>query len=791
MKLIVSLTWLNHWKTPILILTMIISGLTGFMLPSTPASQDFNRLEKMGFSTLPGGRVQINLDFANAIATPENFATDNPARIVLDFPSAAIGLDKKSQAIGVGVVQGATMVETPDRTRVVFNLVHMAPFNISTVGNRVFLVVDNIGSQTTAPARGDVVDTVVAQAPTTAAPSTPAPVMTPASTPEPVMTSQAARPPEPVMTNPPAPTGKPSSSPKTVKTSTTESKLQSLAALPEGFYIRDVEFRRTAEGAGRVVVDLSDPSIVVNMNQEGENIVLEFIDTNLPERLDRRLDVIDFATPISIVDTFPQGKNVRMNITTKGDYEHLSYQSENTYVVEVKKVAEITPETVKKKEPTYSGQKISFDFQNIDVRSALLLLTDVVPGLNLNIITSPGVTGKVGLRLKNVPWDQALDIILESNGLGMKKMGNVVMVDTKKNIAEREQAELRAMKEIKELEPVRTEFMQINYAKAKDIVDLLQASDKRRSFLSDRGSVSKDDRTNTLIIQDTAERLSDIRNLINWLDRPARQVLIESRIVIATDDFSKSLGVRFGYSGNQDLGHGNGIIMGGKVAGNTAFNGGTAFTSTNTASGGQPGGGENFIINLPETLGGASSAAVGLAIGKIGSYLLQLELSALQDEGRGEVISSPRIITGNQQKASILQGQQIPYLPAAGVGATASVQFVDAVLKLEVTPQITPDDRIIMDLLVSKDEAGVATAGGQPPINKRQVQTQVLVDNGETIVLGGVYEQNRNHTMRRVPFLSDIPLLGNLFKRNFDSERKSELLIFVTPKIIKESAAES
>jgi type IV pilus assembly protein PilQ len=363
----------------------------------------------------------------------------------------------------------------------------------------------------------------------------------------------------------------------------------------------------------------------------------------------------------------------------------------------------------------------------------------------------------------------------------MRKIGNVVLIDLKENIDARKQRQLEAQRKIRELEPLRTEFIVINYAKAKDIVSLLRTTGEHSFLTPGRGNVSMDERTNTLIIQDTAEKIAEIRQLIGELDTPVRQVLIESRIVVATSQFSKDLGVKFGYGANQDFGQGNGVVFGGKVSGDTQFSGGTAFTSDNTQTGGQ---GENFIVNLPALVTGGQPAALGLAIGKIGSYLLQLELSAMQIEGAGEILSSPRIITGNQQEASIVQGTEFAIPGTAGVGAVAAPTFKEAVLELKVTPQITPDERVIMELEVKKNDIIDLTQGS---ISRREVKTQVLVDNGETIVLGGVYERTKSNKLERVPFFADLPLVGHFFKRRSNRDEKSELLIFVTPKILKEA----
>lgn len=724
-------------------------------LPITPITYASSiQLEKVGFSTLTGNRVQLNFDFTGTAPQPTDFATDNPARIVLDFTGISLGLHDKTKAIGSGAVQSVSAVETNGRVRLVINLVQKVPYIINTANNKVLLIVENVDTQMQTSLAPQAVQT---------------PTTEPAAPTHQEKTPPTSTTPSFCCTPPPQPSA------LAEETKTTTAVESPTAQVPS---IQNIDFRRTQKGAGHVEVILSDPSIVVTMKEEGNDIIVEFLNTHLPSKLDKRLDVVDFSTPVTFIDTTSKAENIKMVISAKGNYEHLAYQSENKYVVEVEEVVLVEEKEgeVKIADKKYEGQKISFDFQNIEIRAALLLLTEVVPGLDLNIITSPEVKGNVALRLKNVPWDQALDIILEANNLGKKQVGNVLMIDLKKNIAEEEQRILSAQQKITQLEPLRTEFIQINYAKASGIEKLLKQTGEH-SFLSSRGSVSIDERTNHLIIQDTASNLADIRKLITSLDTPIRQVLIESKIVIAEDSFRKSLGVKFGYSANQDLGGGYGAVFGGRATGDTTFAGPTAFGD----------GTEGFIVRLPESVASGTTAAVGLAIGKIGSYLLQLELSALQEEGRGEIVSSPRLITGNQQTATILQGQQIPYTPAAGVGATADVQFVDAVMKLEVTPQITPDDRIIMDLTVNKDEPGVAS-GGQLPINKREIKTQVLVDNGETVVLGGVYEQRTNQSVTRVPFLSDLPFIGSLFKRRSDDDSRTELLIFVTPRIIKETS---
>ncbi|MDZ7734790.1 MAG: type IV pilus secretin PilQ family protein [Gammaproteobacteria bacterium] len=529
------------------------------------------------------------------------------------------------------------------------------------------------------------------------------------------------------------------------------------------------------QGEGRVIVRLSDPSVGVDMTKEGNKVVVDFLDTNLPSELDRRLDVIDFATPVKEIDTKARGNGVRMEISTvTGDFDHLAYQADDVFTVELKPLTAAEKEEKKKDEFGYTGERLSLNFQNIEVRAVLQLIADFT---GLNMVASDSVGGNVTLRLKNVPWDQALDIILKSKGLGMRKAGNVIMVAPQEEIAAREKLELEAEKQLEELEPMRTEFMQVNYAKANDIAALIKA--ETNNLLSERGNVTVDERTNTLIVQDTSTSLQAIREMVAKLDIPVRQVLIESRIVNADESFAKDLGVKFGYSKNttrdgsaaDDRLFGS---VGGKIGGDTDFGGTTSFNTDNL---------ENFIVSLPVT---DPAGALGLAVGKIGSYLLQLELSAALAEGRGEDIASPRVITANQREAVIESGVEIPFQEATSSGAT-SVSFKKAVLSLRVTPQITPDDRILLDLQVNQDTRGSPEVLGVPPINTRSVTTQVLVDNGETVVLGGIYTQTDRQQQERVPFFGDLPYLGFLFRNTSVDSSRTELLIFVTPKILSEN----
>ncbi|MGR8918660.1 MAG: type IV pilus secretin PilQ [Gammaproteobacteria bacterium] len=545
-----------------------------------------------------------------------------------------------------------------------------------------------------------------------------------------------------------------------------------------GATIADIDFRRGPNGEAQIIVDLSDPDVGINITEQGETIIVDFSDTALPETLDRKLDVGDFATPARIIDTFPQGNGTRMVITPAGLYEHLAYQSDNVFTIELRELTRVEEEALKKAKFGYTGERLSLNFQNIEVRAVLQLIADFT---EKNLVASDTVGGNVTLRLKNVPWDQALDIILRARGLGKRDVGNVMMVAPQEEIAAREKLELESQQQIQELAPLRTEFMQVNYAKAGEIAALMR--DEANNLLSERGNVTVDERTNTLLVQDTAEKLSEIRGVVEALDVPVRQVLIESRIVVANEDFAKDIGVRFGYSqvnnrGSLTTPEPDGSFpwtssIGGGIPGDITYPGTTTFNTD---------GNENYIVDLA-----AAGAAGNLkyAVGKIGSYFLQLELTALQVEGRGEVISAPRVITANQREAVIESGTEIPFQQAASSGATA-VQFKKAVLSLRVTPQITPDDRIIMDLAVNQDSVGQIFSG-IPSIDTNELTTQVLVDNGETVVLGGIYESSNRDDKTSVPFFGELPYVGRLFKRTQNNVSKQELLVFVTPRIIKET----
>jgi type IV pilus assembly protein PilQ len=540
--------------------------------------------------------------------------------------------------------------------------------------------------------------------------------------------------------------------------------------------ISNMDFRRGKSGEGRITVTLTDATAVVDVEEVGDKIVVTFADTKLPKNLEQRLDVVDFATPVVAVDTYARDNNVRMEVLAEGLVEHLAYQSDKIFSLEVKPVSEEEQERVEKERFGYTGEKLSLNFQNIEVRAVLQLIADFT---GFNLVASDTVSGNVTLRLKNVPWDQALDIVLRTKGLGMRQVGNVMLVAPAEEIAAREKADLESKRQIEELEPLHTELIQVNYAKADDISKLLTA--EGNAIVTERGSVSIDARTNTLLVLETTKKLEEVRALVNKLDIPIRQVLIESRIVIASNDFSRDLGVKFGVTGVDTKNDGMIGITGSTAGTDTMI--GSAITNIqnngNAAPVTLPSVDDRLAVNLPV------AAAGQFALGILDSdFLLDLELTAMQQEGRGEVLSNPRVITANQNAATIEQGVEIPYQEASSSGAT-SVSFKKAVLGLSVTPQITPDDRVIMKLNISKDSVG-AIFNGVPSIDTREIDTQVLVANGETVVLGGIYEQEQAHGTSKVPFLGDLPVVGRLFRNDNKTDNKEELLIFITPKILKE-----
>jgi len=540
--------------------------------------------------------------------------------------------------------------------------------------------------------------------------------------------------------------------------------------------IRDVDFRRGRAGEGRVIIELSDTSTGIDIRQQGQNIVVDFIKASLPENLRRRLDVVDFGTPVNTVSAFQQGENVRMVIEPKGQWEHNAYQSDTQFVVEVKPVSADPSRATQR--GRYTGEKLSLNFQNVEVRAVLNVIADFT---DLNIITSDTVGGNITLRLKDVPWDQAMEIILQTRGLDSRRSGNVIWIAPRDELATREKLALEAAQQINDLEQTRTESFQMNWQKAADVQKLL--SDSSQRILSKRGSAVVDARTNTLFVQDTPARLEEVRKLIAKIDVAVRQVMIEARIVEASDDFFKNLGVRFGY---HDLAGGRPIGGGARLA-----TGGGLGDVGGHAGGGAQGGTPVFIpdslsVNMPAA--GLNSFAPGnfslILMNSAFTRFLNLELSALEADGKGKIISSPRVLTADQIEALIEQGTEIPYQQASSSGATA-VSFRKASLSLKVKPQITPDGNVIMTLDVNKDQPGATTPAGVQ-INTKHVKTEVLVENGGTVVIGGIYEQTDRTDITKVPFFGDLPLLGFLFRNTTTTTRKTELLVFITPRVVNE-----
>lgn len=689
----------------------------------TSSNGSATSLKSASFTSLPGDSVQIRLSFSGPAKEPGNFTINNPARIVLDFPKTGSLLGWKNKNIGIGFAKSITAVEAGDRTRVILNLVQLIPFESEVSGNNVIITL--AGSRT-------------------------------AQTASAVASNKASS--------------------------------AALAATSGLHRINSIDFRRGKNGEGKVIVGLSDGNTPISTGESGNQIFVEFGDTGLPSNLQQRLDVIDFATPVQFIDTTQSGDRVRLAITPIGNYEYLAYHTGTSYTIEVKEIPKEETAAAKKDQFGYTGERLSLNFQDIEVRAVLQLIADFT---NLNMVTSDSVQGNLTLRLKNVPWDQALDLILKTKGLAMRKAGNVIMVAPAQEIAAQEKLELEANKQIEELAPIKTEIIQINFAKAQDIADILSAKGGGGT-LSKRGSATIDVRTNTLLLSDTTDRLDAARALITILDIPIRQVMIESRIVIADDDFAKDLGVRFGVTSindqNSDLIFGSGSLEATDTMSSSALTNladpaiGTPYPiEIPTGAGGIP---QRMNVNMPVIGGNAGRIALSI-LGA--NSLLDLELSALQLESRGEVVSNPRVITANQKEAIIQQGTEIPYQRAASSGATA-VSFKEAVLQLKVTPQITPDDRIILDLQINKDSVGVLFAG-VPSIDTKEIKTQVLMNNGETVVLGGVYEQITRNERDSIPFLGDLPFIGVLFRTTRERNEKSELLIFVTPKIVKDQFA--
>ena len=725
------------WRAAIAAMT----AASALWVPAAAWAQ--NAIQSITSSQQSGTEV-VRVELAEALtALPNGFAVQAPPRIAIDLPGVTNALGRSNVEINQGNLRSVSVAQAGDRSRLVLNLKAASGYRALLQGNALLLILENPGApMASAPAAG-----------TGAAPATP--------------TTQAVQ----------------FAAPQNTTSQT----------------LRDIDFRRGADGAGRVIVSLPSTQVGVDIRQQGQQLVVEFLRSTLPEQLRRRLDVTDFGTPVKSVSTFQSGDRVRMVVEPTGAWEHSAYQSDNQFVLEVRPV-KIDPNKLVAGQG-FQGEKLSLNFQNIEVRALLQVIADFT---NFNVVTSDTVTGTSTLRLKDVPWDQALDVILQSKGLGVRKNGNVLWIAPKDELAAKEQVELESKKKVADLEPTRTQAFQLNYSKAETLTKSLLGTNTGSSgggavgggsasnrMLSARGSVIFEARTNQLFVTDIPSKLEEVQALIAKIDIPVRQVLIEVRIVEADDSFGRSLGVKLGGSDlrgvrggtpGYGIGGGNAVTVGGNynAIGAQTQQVGAASTYADT----------QFVNMAANALGNSTSVPATFALSLFGAAanrFLNLEISALEAEGKGNVVSSPRVITADQTKARIEQGEEIPYQQSTSSGAT-SVSFKKASLSLEVTPQITPEGNVILDLEVNKDSRGSLTAAG-PAINTKQIKTQVLVENGGTVVIGGIFTQDERNDVSKVPLLGDLPILGYLFQTRTKSITKTELLVFITPKIVADRSA--
>jgi type IV pilus assembly protein PilQ len=716
---------------------------------SAAFAQATNSIDSMTVSKGTSGRTIVKFVLKNAPANPPaGFAIATPPRIALDFLDTGNGLGATQRMVEDVALRSVNVIQAGNRTRVVFNLNRPQTFETQVEGNSVLVTLIDQGDK---------------------------------------------------------------------QLDAKQQTVQRFAEARSGdiqHALRDVDFRRGPNGEGRIIIDLSDPAAGIDIRQQGKALIIDFIQTSLPKNLERRLDVQDFGTPIVTVDTFAQGANTRMIVEPKGLWEHSAYQTDNRFILEIKPIVEDPNKLVQGTRQGYKGDKLSLNFQNVEVRAVLQVIADFT---GLNIITSDSVSGSLTLRLKDIPWDQALDIIMQTKGLDMRKNGNVVLIAPREELALKEKQQLEAQKDISELEPLVSESFQLNYIKAQDLLNLITTNRQQQfgagagqtattggqgSFISRRGVAMVDPRSNILFVQDIPSNLEEIRKIIRQIDTAIRQVVIEARIVIASDKFGRQLGVRFGAQTGFRINNKYAVGQGGSLSTqpvvSTVGGGATVTRETRTQTPYELASGITYAgysdspqlnVNLP-VLNAAGSLALTLI--NLGSgNLINLELSALESDNRGKVVSSPRVVTGDNQKAHIEQGTEIPYVTPGSANNPATVQFKKAVLSLSVTPQITPDNRIIMTVEVRKDSVGqmVNLGGGfqVPSIDTRNVTTQIAVNNGDTAVIGGIYEETVNNTIDKVPFLGDVPILGYLFKTTGRTSEKQELLIFLTPRVIRES----
>ncbi len=750
---------------------LAMSVMTIGLLVAGPAMAA-NTLQNVSAASLPGGKVQVTLTFSGPAATPQAFSTSTPPRIALDFADTSNGLTQRNYPVNQGTAQGVSAVEANGRTRVVVALTEASPYVTNVEGNQVVVTIGDGMSGATASAAPEP---AAAQAPALAtAPPPP----------------QSERSLSVVSTNP-----------------------DKAAAMAGSNVITGVDFQRGDHGAGKLVIDFSQPGAATSMHSNGDATVIEVAGASLAASQARRLDVTSYGTPVRSINTRPVSGGAKIEVDTRGVMQTAAYQTGNQYVVEFSRPTSSETSVLGAPKPiVYNGSRVTFNFQDIPVRSVLQLLADVS---NLNIVAADSVQGNVTLRLVNVPWDQALDVILRAKGLAKRQNGNVIWVAPQADLAKYEEDIANAREKQLNSAQLVTDYIPINYGSAQQIADLLTSGAKagnvgggggstsaERGFLSPRGSVSFDERTNTLLVNDTPEKVQEIRQLVSVLDRPVKQVLIESRLVIATDSFTRELGAKLGIAGFQVNPSGQ-VMSTGSTTDDVSSTNNSVRTWQNglakaLATGGDPTSvapptiASGLNVNLPANTAGITSS--NIAFGILGNdYLLNLELSAAQQEGRSETISQPKVVTANNQEASIVQGQQIGYLTFQNSGAgggqgTATVQFKNAALELHVTPTITSDNRVFMKLKILKDAVSrlVPNPGGGfvPQIDHREIDTSVLVGNGQTVVLGGVYEFQNEHDVTKVPFLGDIPILGALFRDKVDKNSKAELLVFITPHIL-------
>ncbi|MBG0845429.1 type IV pilus secretin PilQ [Pseudomonas chengduensis] len=673
-------------------------------------------LQDLNVASLPGDRVELKLSFDEPVTAPRGYTIEQPARIALDLPGVSNKLGSKNRELGVGNARSVTIVEAKDRTRLIVNLTSLAPYSTRVEGNDLYVLV------------GD--SSAVASRPSASAPA-----------------SVTAVPPK-----------------KTYG--------------PQPKAISNIDFQRGEQGEGNIVITLSDASVSPDIQEQGGKIRLDFAKTELPESLRVRLDVKDFATPVQFVSATGSADKTSVVIEPVGLYDYLAYQTENKLTLSVKPLTQDDVERRKAERFAYTGEKLSLNFQDIDVRSVLQLIADFT---DLNLVASDTVAGNITLRLQNVPWDQALDLVLKTKGLDKRQVGNVLLVAPADEIAARERQELESQKQIAELAPLRRELIQVNYAKAADMAKLFQSVTSADGSADVRGSVTVDDRTNSIIAYQTQERLDELRRIIAQLDIPVRQVMIEARIVEANVNYDKALGVRWGGASRR----GNWSLYG--KDGATSFDDGQAFLPGSDTVGDFTL--EDGVAPVPFVDMGVAGSTSGIGIGFLTDNLvLDLQLSAMESSGNGEIVSQPKVVTADKETAKILKGQEVPYQEASSSGATTT-SFKEAALSLEVTPQITPDNRIIMEVKVTKDAPDFPRAiNGVPPINKNEVNAKVLVSDGETIVIGGVFENTQTKAVEKVPFLGDMPYLGRLFRRDIVRDNKTELLVFLTPRIMNNQA---